>query len=270
MGTAAYRPANWVGPPMVSITVPAVNNGSTSNSLSSAPTGPCNGTPLFSATPAPVAASPTTYVFDAILDVEHEQRLEKTHHPVQTGADVSSHAYLMPPSLVLNVLMSDVVESYTSGNFTGNPSKSVSAYQTMLKIQASRQPLTITTRLRTYTNMLITSLPPREDSKTITGLRMRVSFEGIFTASTSTVPNSARSNDTALTGLGAVSPTPIADAIPATVPPTPAAPVSQFSYPSQAASSPYTLPTNDMFTNFLADVPGAGNISSIPGQQGLP
>ena len=24
----------------------------------------------------------TTYVFDAVLELEHEQRLEKTHHPV--------------------------------------------------------------------------------------------------------------------------------------------------------------------------------------------
>jgi hypothetical protein len=280
-----YRPPNWsTGPAMISITVPANNSGATNNSLSLSSTVPDDGSSgLFTATPSPVAAPPTTYVFDAVLDLEHEQRLEQTHHPIQTGADVSSHAYLMPASVVMNVLMSDAVDAYTPGSFTGNPSKSVSAYLTMLNIQATRAPLTITTRLRTYTNMLIAGISPREDYRTITGLRMRVEFHQILTASTSTAPASARPDDTNSTGLGAVSTTPVAPA--ATTTPagvstsaTPTASsansnlINQFGFPSQAAASPYTLPTNDMFTDFttVVNTPGAAPISSSPGQQTLP
>ena len=193
---------------MVSITVPSPPNSNSTQSLQPDPTVP-GGYVL-----QQQATGPTTYVFDAILDLEHEQRLEKTHHPVQTGADLSSHAYLMPARVTMYIGMSDAMDAYSSGSdptqppyitpFTGNPSKSVSAYQQMISLQSARVPLTVTTRLRTYTNMIVTSVGPREDYKTITGLRMRVEFEQIFTASIASVPNSARNNDTASTGLGAV------------------------------------------------------------------
>jgi hypothetical protein len=150
-----------------------------------------------------------------------------------------------------------------------------------------RMPLTVTTRLRTYTNMVIANIAPREDYRTITGLRMRVEFEQIFTASTSTVPNSARPDDTNSTGLGTVNPTPVPTAaVPAPTPtmtaggtvpaPSTAAPTgpnssltTQFGFP-QAAPSATMLPANDMFIDNTVNVPGAGNISSSPGQQSLP
>jgi hypothetical protein len=225
----------------------------------------------------------TTYVFDAVLELEHEQRLEKTHHPVQTGADISSHAYLMPARCVMYILMSDAVDSYShsaanavaKGNSIITPwigtstSKSVNAYQTIIGLQAARQPLTVTTRLRTYTNMVITSVSPREDYKTIAGLRMRVEFEQIFTASVSTQPVSARPNDTQSSGLGAVNPSQV-----------PASTQSQFQQPQANATS--TALTNSVGLGGIAaglstiagwmgtNVPGAGSYSSIAGQQGAP
>ena len=198
-----------------------------------------------------VATTTTTYVFDAVLELDHDQRLEKTHHPVQTGADISSHAYLMPARVTLSVGMSDAMDSYANSEanssaigtdiitpWVGDASKSVSTYQTILGIQAARQPVTVTTRLRTYTNMVITSVSPREDSRTITGLRMRVEFEQIFTATTTT-PVSSRANDTQSTGLGTVS----------TVPPS-AAVENQFNI---ASADPVVTPVS---------VPGAGTYSS--------
>lgn len=156
----------------------------------------------------------TTYVFDAVLSLEHEQRLELTRHPIQTGADISSHAYLMPASLVLYIGMSDAMDSYANDQsattspyytpFTGSDSKSVSAYLQLLSLQASRVPLTVTTRLRTYNNMLIAAIRPIEDHKTIAGLRARVEFQEIRTASISNQPVSARPSDTQNTGLGDV------------------------------------------------------------------
>jgi hypothetical protein len=197
-----YRPSQWTGPALISVTVPQQTQQVTDELSTS------------SVDLSPSATGSVTYVFDAVLDLEHEQRLEKTRHPVQTGADISSHAYLMPARCVMYVLMSDAVDQYAGGGaltdgqpnyvspWSGNPSKSVSAYQTMIQIQAGRQLLMVTTRLRTYNNMVITGVSPREDSKTITGLRMRVEFEEIYTAAVAQVPNSARSNTTDSTGLG--------------------------------------------------------------------
>jgi hypothetical protein len=194
MSTSIYRPPQWNGPAMVSVTVPPQNTSTNDTSGSASPS----------------VTQQLTYVFDAVLTLDHEQRLEKTRHPVQTGADISSHAYLMPAQLSLYIGMSDAMAAYASSltgattPFTGSPSKSVSAYLTMINLQASRIPLTITTRLRTYKNMIITSVAPHEDSKTITGLRMRIDFEQIFTAAIASQPVSARPGDTDSTGLGQV------------------------------------------------------------------
>lgn len=181
---------------MVSITVPA--------SVTSS--GGANG--VFTTT----NVAQTTYVFDAILDLDHDQQLRPTLHPVQSGADISSHAYLEPAKLILNIGMSDVMAAYTvmqqSGSnftpFTGNQSKSVSAYQQLLSFMTNRVLLNITTRLRNYTNMILISLPPHEDHRTITGLRVRVTFQQIILGSVNEAQVSARTQDTGTTSLGQI------------------------------------------------------------------
>jgi hypothetical protein len=206
----------------------------------------------------------TTYVFDLVLSIEHEQRLEKTKHPIQTGADISSHAYLMPARVVMMIGMSDAMAAYSSGfdpaappyisAFSGSQSKSVSAYQQMLTLQAARVPLTITTRLRTYQNMVITSVQPREDNATITGLKMRIEFEQIYTAAIAQVPNSARPNDTESNGLGTVNPQPVSAITEQQFNVDNYVPGTPVKVGSQTYGAPELVPTN---------VPGAGNYSSV-------
>jgi hypothetical protein len=214
-------------------------------------------------------AATTTYVFDAVLELGHEQRLEKTHHPIQTGADISSHAYLMPARLSLDVGMTDALAAYTPSGAVpwagSSSSKSVNAYQTMLSLQSARQPLTVTTRLRTYNNMVITNVAPREDYKTITGLRMRIELEQIFTAVISTTPITARPDTSDATNLGTVSPSAVPDST-----------QSQFEYPQPVASHVDTsaLPVMSRVDTSTplwgVDTPGAGDYSSSPGQQTIP
>lgn len=169
-------------------------------------------TPQFGSIPGSNVTLPsgqTLYAFDAELQVEHQQELRRTEHPVQTGANISDHAYLVPARLVMEIGMSDAMDSYfRPSTWQGSKSKSVSAYQTMLALQFSRIPLSITTRLRTYQNMVIESLTPQDTFKTTAGLKMRVEFGQIFMASVSQTAVSARSQDTNTTNLGAVNPQP--------------------------------------------------------------
>lgn len=254
-----YRPPQWTAPAMVSISV-------TQQSTSPADSGGdatsiTNGVPTFTAS----TTAQTTYIFDAVLSLEHDQRIKKTEHPVQTGSDFSSHAFLLPARVVLYILMSDAVDAYSSGAdpakspyinpWSGNPSKSVSAYQTLLKLQASFQPITLTTRLRTYTGMLIDGISPREDFKTIHGLRARVEFGQIRTASIVSTPNSARVNDTQSTGLGAVN----AQSPNQTT-------LNQYSVPSTtpSTSTGSNLSTFTQNNPGGVQIPGAGSFSSVP------
>lgn len=253
--SSPWRPPQWNKPATVMVTVPPGYN----TTQPAGATDPLGVSYALSGTQMSSAA--VSYVFDAVLALEHDQTLTKTRHPVQFGAAVSSHAYIEPATVALYVLMSDVVGQYVASSqtsapyisqFTGNPSKSVSAYQQMLTLQKARYPLTITTRLRTYTNMLITKLSPREDDKTVQGARFRIEFEQVFLASTQVQPNSVRPNDTNNTSTGSVNPTSVPTAV-----------QSQFGV-SPFAPGPSSVPGNGTGVNPAVPFPPDLGNGSMP------
>lgn len=245
----AYIPPQWAGPAMVTLIVSSDGSGS--------------------------GSSLVTYIFDAVLDLEHDQQVEKTRHPVQTGSDISSHAYMMPARLSMLIGMSDAMAAYSQSLGNTSPgmlnssgaantwsgpskSKSVNAYQTLMTLQANRQPFTIVTRLRGYSNMILISLAPHEDYHTIAGLRARLVFEQIFTASTTTAAVSARADATDESSTGTVNPTPV-----------PASTQAQFQQPpaqSDAANLYDALASAQ--NGYFSVIPGSRLYSSVPGQMG--
>ena len=126
----------------------------------------------------------TVYVFDAILRAEHEQNTVITQNPVQTGASLTDHAYNEPARITFELFVSDVMRSFTVGQFADAPSRSVSAYQTLLALQTANppRPLQIATRLNHYSNMLITNIRAIETKDTRFALRAIVTCQQILTA----------------------------------------------------------------------------------------
>ena len=229
-GNVPYRPAQWTEPAVTTLTYP----GQQSSLPQYSPTGIA----------ATLPANQTVYVFDAVIRLEHDQRLTKTKHPVQTGSNISDHAYMEPAEVVLDIRMSDAMDSYTQGQWSGGTAKSVTCYQIMLALQYSRVPLTLTTKLRTYSNMIIEDLSADDTVKTVYGLSFRVRFSEIFVANTALVPLSTRSQDTDLNQLGIFTPT----------------------APTAATLSQHEL----MLPTAPIDIPGAGIFSSnnVSGYQG--
>jgi hypothetical protein len=237
-----YRPSEWQNAPLVTVTVPGTAttfaNGSTSASGSSAAINSGSGQAAQANPNVPggfvislqdnsnVIIPPTVYVFDAVIRTEHQQRIEKTQDPIQTGANISDHAFIMPARVVLEIGMSDAMDSYTPGQWSPNRnilqnslqalqaiaglgsqgvSKSVNAYQTMLKVAKARGvpgPLTVTTRLNTYTNMLLTDISAPDTAETKFGLRATLVFEELFTGTVTSQQVSARTDLTGATNLG--------------------------------------------------------------------
>ena len=149
-----------------------------------------------------------TYVFDAVLVAQHAQEVVVTKYPVQTGANLAYHSYIMPARVVLEIGMSDAMESFVAGVWTGAATKSASAFHVLSNLKNARQPLLLSTRLFTYNNMVITSLTAEETSKTTASLRATITFEEIFVADGSTTTTgvvSARPQDTQSTTQGTVS-----------------------------------------------------------------
>lgn len=187
----------------------------------------------------------TYYAFDAVMELNHEQEAEPTKHPVQSGSNISDHVYIIPARLTLDIGMSDVIDSYEQPDtWSGSTSKSISAYQTMIALQQSRIPLSLTTRLRTYSNMIIRSINPRDTVKTYTGLRMTVVFEQIIVASITVVAVSSRPQDTNSSLLGTVNPLP------------PSSTLEDQNNILSSTESP-----------LLSNAIGAGNWSSVPTSQ---
>jgi hypothetical protein len=215
-----WRPPQWAGPALTSITVPGVGGvtsnaslGRTSGALVDIP-----GLEILASTGVSTSTSggtpPIIYVFDGVLQVDHAQEVQLTAHPIQTGANISDHAYQKPARVVMDILMSDAMDSYTAGQWTGHQSKSVNAYQIMVALEKARTPVTLTCRLDTYQNMVITAIHTRDDNKTKHGLRASITFQEVFLAQVQ-APSawSARPNDTSQFTGGLIQPTPVPDAI---------------------------------------------------------
>lgn len=144
------------------------------------------------------------FFFDAFLSIDHTSKLNITEHPVETGANISDHAFVEPAELTMEIGMSDAMKSIVNGQFKTGKSRSVTAYQVLKELQAQRVPLQVYTRLGLYKNMLIETITAPDDYKTKYGLRATVNLREVIIARTQTVKISSRPQVTATTNSGNV------------------------------------------------------------------
>ena len=225
-----YAPPNWATQKsLYSIVV----NDSTSNSpITEDPSNP--GSFVMKTN---VAGSTTTmFVFDALRRADHDQSCIPTKKPLQTGYNSSDHAVLQPAIIVLEAVMSDAIAAYSTGMWTGNPSKSVSAFQQMITLMKNRALITLNTRLQTYTNCLLTNVRCPDTQRYYYGAELILTIEQLIISTVSVQFNSARSQTTGATGLGTI----------------------QTQNPTASIVSQYGI-------NKITNIPGAGNFSSNAG-----
>jgi len=120
------------------------------------------------------------FYFDAVFSTEHQASVTATNHPVQQGASISDHSYIEPDEVTIDIGMTDVMNDAGSDH-------SVNAYTTLRAIMEKREPVTLVTRLRTYQNMLITSMSAPDDQSTMNALRATIMFTHINIVSVSVV-----------------------------------------------------------------------------------
>ncbi len=123
------------------------------------------------------------WYFDAVIRLDHNQSQRITQHPVQNGANITDHSFAMPATLSLEIGMSEVMDSYVPGQWNGDNEswpKSKMAYQQLVSWKNLGVPLTISSRLDTYENMVIATINAPDDIKTKYGLKAMVTFQQIF------------------------------------------------------------------------------------------
>ena len=196
-----YSPPNWATQKALYSIV--VNDQTTVTPVTPAPNNPGTFTMRVN-----VAGSSTTmFVFDAIRRADHDQSCIPTKKPLQTGYNSTDHAVLQPAIIVLEAVMSDAIAAYSTGMWTGNPSKSVSAFQQMKTLMINRALITLNTRLQTYTNCLLTNVRCADSNRYYYGAELILTFEQIILSQVSVQFDSARSQTTGGTAQGTVQPT---------------------------------------------------------------
>lgn len=120
------------------------------------------------------------FTFDAVFSVEHRANVTATQHPVQAGASVADHAFVEPEEISLEIGMSDTALDASADH-------SVNAFAQLRAIMDAREPVRLITRLRSYDNMLITSLSAPDDYTTMYSLKASVMLQRINIVSVSVI-----------------------------------------------------------------------------------
>ena len=138
------------------------------------------------------------YFFDAVFSVDTEHSLTITQHPVQTGANISDHAFVNPIRMTMQVGVSDAMAYRAGADYGGDGgTKSVQAYRLLCKLQELRTPMQVVTRLNTYNNMLIESIDISDDVSTLCALKATVNLVQVLVVNVGTEKVSAREWTTA-------------------------------------------------------------------------
>ena len=144
------------------------------------------------------------YFFDAFLRQDHSSELEITDHPVQSGSNISDHAFMKPRELTLELGMTEAFDSIVPGQFADNYMRSVSAFRLLQDLQRTAQPLRILTRLQLYENMILQRLSAPDDYITRHALKCTATFREIIVPEVKTVAISAAPQVTDTTNRGQV------------------------------------------------------------------
>lgn len=158
---------------------------------------------------APIGWNINGFFFDAWLELNHESVSDLTHHPVQTGAQISDNAIMQPLQFSFLVGMTDTVAAIT-GNFSnivfsfGN-SRSVNAYRTIVAMQQQLGFVTLNTKYGTYQNVFIKRIMARDDSSTQNASKMQIDLEQPSVVGTQNITVSSNPQVTNQTNLGAQS-----------------------------------------------------------------
>ena len=127
-----------------------------------------------------------------VVDEDHEDDLQITEHPVQSGVVVHDHAFKRPATVRCRMGWSN---GYAFDFDFGNVRQ---VYERILRLQARRIPFTVFTGKRVYENMLVASLRTHTDQKLEYTLMADVVFREIVmvgTAAGSSAISSAQLGD---------------------------------------------------------------------------
>jgi hypothetical protein len=154
-------------------------------------------TPQLSLLYQPFNAIIDSLVLDASVKEEHISEVDVTDHPVEQGAAVSDHARPKPEELTIEGVVSNTplsnlqtsrATTFEGVSFTSNaasqsvrgmPGNAESAYAQLRALRDKPILITVVTALRTYDNLIMTSLKVPRDKDTGDVLKFEAKFKQV-------------------------------------------------------------------------------------------
>ena len=158
-------------------------------------------------------ASIGSITIDASISEDHVSTAELTENPVEDGGDITDHVRIKPLELTIEGVISDTPVTFsvinnisgiinTVTSIFGNTSRSVDAYNELIKLQQSRDPFKVVTGLKVYENMILTELSIPRTAQTGNAIHFSATMRQIQIAKSETTGISTRSLSTSVTSLG--------------------------------------------------------------------
>ena len=130
---------------------------------------------------------------DAVISESHVNEVSLTNNPVEFGAEITDNAVVQPKQINILAEVSDtplgvaalgqIVDLVTGlfGTSTiENITRSNAAYNAVIQLQEEREPIEIQTKLRLYTDMIITNVGVQQDKNTSRIVRMSIDLQQVI------------------------------------------------------------------------------------------
>lgn len=136
-------------------------------------------------------------IFDAVPVQGHSFKADVTDHAVEVGSNVADHVRPKPVEVRVEGLLTDFpleVSGSRSGDnglakVTGAVGRSKADFEQLVKLHVNGSPVTLTTSLREYPNMVIQAIDVPRDRQTTRGqVKLSVLFKQITQVASATVP----------------------------------------------------------------------------------
>lgn len=123
-----------------------------------------------------------TRVYDAVAKESHVGRAIVTDHPVEVGANISDHTRPLPAELRMSGVVSDMPlgEKY-------QPGRAREVYQELETFRDNGTMLTVLTKTKTYTNMVILSVASDADKNTDAAISFNLELKNVRIVNSQTV-----------------------------------------------------------------------------------
>lgn len=115
---------------------------------------------------------------DVVIEENSNDRLQVTAHPVEDGASVSDHAFMLPRTVEMRLGFSD-----STGGYTGYSRDRAAALRAL---QEEREPFTVYGGKRIYNNMLATGIASSDDARTKHSVMLSVQLQEVRIVSVKT------------------------------------------------------------------------------------